>query len=93
MEEAVQQSRTTVTRFDIEDGAVLSLPAGAKLLTVKWHDGAARIWVANDPALPKLKRRVWMRSTGHDMFGDHWEYAGTCFPPRKGVLHVFVETV
>jgi hypothetical protein len=93
VDDTVRQTRTTVTRFDIEHDLVLKLPACASVVSVAWYDGAARMWVANDPALPKVSRRVKMITTGLDVYGDHWECVGTIIAPGKRVWHVFVERV
>lgn len=92
MAEATHQPRTTVARFDIEDGVILRLPAGSKIVSVAWYDDGARMWVANDPMLPKVSRKVRMLTTGLDVYGDNWECVGTIFGPRKQLWHVFIET-
>jgi hypothetical protein len=85
-----QTTRQVVNRYDLEDGVILTMPAGSLLLSVAWFEGGCRLWALTDPHLPKVQRRVWMKSTGHELIGDNWGFAGTIIAPGKRVWHVFL---
>lgn len=86
-------SRRSIWSFEIKHGAVISPPAGAKILSVAWHDGKPILWTLADPEVPKVKRRVEMISTGLEIYGENWEYAGLVIAPAGKLWHVFVEIV
>ena len=73
----------------LEHGEQLQIPAGAKALSVAWHDGGIRLYVLADPEVPKVFRRVRVISTGNEMRGDGWDFAGTVVRGRK-IWHVFL---
>lgn len=78
-----------VWRYDLEHGGAIQIPAGARLLSVQWLDGGLKLWAMCDADLPKMKRKIHMISTGHDVH-ETWDYAGTVLN-GKDVWHVFLE--
>lgn len=86
-------TRGTIWKLDLAHNREIKLPAGAKLLSVGFQKPHVRLWALVDPEVPKVKRRVKLLSTGHELVGDGWEFAGTVLAPLGLVFHVFVETV
>jgi hypothetical protein len=92
--EAEQKTRQVILKYPlgtVESSEDIVMPAGARILSAGWHDGELQLWVLADPEVPKVHRRVCVRSTGHEVIGEEWEYFGTVVAPRKRVFHVFVE--
>ncbi len=86
-------TRRSIWSFEIKQGAIITPPAGAKILSVAWWKGAPMIWTLADPEVPKVRRRVEMLSTGLEIYGENWEYAGMITSPEGKLWHVFVEIV
>ena len=78
--------------WEIENGTVLEIPAGAKALHVGWQNKRLNLWAQVDPEVPKLKRRVAVVPTGGEV-PDGWEFAGTALAPRDRAFHVYIEIV
>lgn len=91
--EANRIGRGVIWRYDIADGAVLRIPAGARLLHVGWESAAIRLWVMVDPQLPKLERRVKAVPTGGELDPEGWEFVGTVITPQALVWHVFLQII
>jgi hypothetical protein len=92
VDDTTQRTRATITRHEIQHGTVLQLPAGMRVLSAAWFDGGPKLWVAADPEIPKVKCRVHMVSTGHELPADRVEFVSTIIREQQ-VWHVFVETV
>lgn len=69
------------------------MPAGAKVMSVAWRKSRVVLWALVDPEVPKVKRRVKLLSTGNEISGEGWEFAGTALAPRDRIFHVFLEIV
>lgn len=93
LEQTDQQTRGTILKYDVAHDAVLEMPAGAQVMSVHWQAPHVRLWVLADPAVPKVRRRVQMLSTGGQIVGDGWEFCGTAVAPMDLVFHVFLEMV
>lgn len=93
MDQASTQTRGTILKFDLAHEGEIVVPAGAKVLSVGWQKPHVRMWMLADPELPKVKRRVKLLSTGHEIVDDGWEFAGTALAPLALVHHVFLEIV
>lgn len=85
--------RSVIWKYDLAYDAILEMPAGGKVLSVAFQKPHVRLWMLVDPEVPKLKRRVRLLSTGHELCGDSWEYAGMAIAPLGVVFHVFIEVV
>lgn len=93
MNHSASQTRGSIWKYDLAHDAVLEIPAGAKLLSAGWQKPHVVLWALVDPEVPKVKRRVKLLSTGNEITGDGWEYAGTVQAPLELVFHVFLEVV
>lgn len=93
MPETDQKTRGVIVKYDLANETELMIPAGARVLSVGWQRPHVRLWMLVDPQVPKVKRRVLMLSTGHEIVGDNWEFCGTAQAPIGLVFHVFLETV
>lgn len=95
MNQKAQQTRGSIWKYDLEHDGVLEMPAGAKVLSVGWDKVRILpvLYVLVDPEVPKLKRRVKLLSTGNELIGDGWDFAGTVHGPLSTVHHVFLEIV
>jgi hypothetical protein len=84
---------TTIWKFPvpIEDCFELSMPAGARLLSVQCQHGEPQLWALVEPDAPGECRRFYVAGTGHlrgDLDGA--TYVGT-FQSSDGflVFHLF----
>lgn len=74
----------------ISDLFTITMPAGAKLLSVQSQHGEPRLWALVDPEAPRVGRGLRVHGTGHDTLPDLGNYVGT-FQIRGGdlVFHLF----
>lgn len=74
--------------FAVQDDVTLSMPRGAKILTVQDQRGAVTMWAEIDPAAPREKRRFRVVGTGESLDPNRLQYLGTA---QFGVLvwHVY----
>jgi hypothetical protein len=75
--------------FEVTDYFNLSLPQGAKILTVQIQHGAPHVWVYLDPSQPTEVRSFRVAGTGHEI-EPRLDYIGT-FQMHGGMLvfHLF----
>ena len=67
----------------------LSLPQGAKLLSIQMQGATCCLWALVDPEQPRVERRLRMVCTG-ESFNGVGEYVTTFQLPSQGlVFHVF----
>lgn len=84
----------TIWKFSlpIDDTMFLSMPAGAKILSVQTQDDEPMLWALVDPKAPTVKRSFVLRGTGHPMSYEDaaLPFIGT-FQMREGALvfHLF----
>lgn len=93
MDNVSQQARGSIWKYELANDGVLEMPAGAKVMSVGWKKPHLWMWVLVDPEVPKVKRRVKLLSTGNEVVGEGWEFAGTVLAPLGLVHHVFLEIV
>lgn len=95
MNQSSQQTRGSIWKYEVENNHVLELPAGARVLSVGWDKLRLipMLYVLVDPEVPKVKRRVKVLTTGHEITGDNWEFAGSAMAPLAVAYHVFLEIV
>ena len=89
----------TVWRFPLkfQDSQTISMPAGAKLLHVKFRNGQVEIWALVDTTAPYVKRLIAIRGTGQPFEYDkkpgtllYPKHVGTVFTENDElVFHVF----
>ena len=93
MSQTTNQTRGSIWKYDLTHDGVIEMPAGAKVLSVGWQKPHVKLWALVDPEVPKVKRRVKLLSTGNEIVGEGWEFAGTALAPLDLVFHVFLEIV
>lgn len=73
----------------VDDKITLSLPLGAKILTVQMQKTCPCLWVMVDPDLPKVERRFCLYGTGMEV-KDNPFYIGS-FQMLGGdlIFHLF----
>lgn len=77
--------------LDVTDRQSLSIPVGAKLLTVQTQGNAPQLWALVDEEAPAVRRTFVTYGTGHPMpDADYGTYVGT-YQIHNGelVFHVF----
>ena len=76
--------------LDVTDVQDITTHDGAELLCVQMNRDQPCMWVRVDTTKPKVKRRIFMHGTGHDIHKDATRFVGT-FQMRMGTLvfHVF----
>ena len=62
---------TTIWKYDLGVAMEqeIAMPEGSKILTVQMQKDRPRLWVAVNPALPKVMRRIFMLGTGYELPG------------------------
>lgn len=85
----------TIWKFPlvIKDEQTITIPGGAKILTVQLQKGDLYIWAIVDPNEPLRDRTIYVRGTGHPLnfsINKAIRYVGT-FQLSAGdlVFHVF----
>lgn len=68
----------------------VSIPFGAKFLSVSVKNGQLTAYALVDPQLPKVQRKVLVVSTGNQIPSEKWEFVGTALE-KGNVWHVFAE--
>lgn len=66
----------------------VSMPKGAKLLTVGYQCGQLCVWAEVDPTAPQETRALLVTGTGWDIEDEFVEYIGTAFIEAY-VFHVY----
>lgn len=76
----------------ITDEQIISIPKGAKYLTIQMQRGMARLWYLADSLAPLVDTYIFMLSTGHPADQvEGCEFVDTFQLPEIGlVYHVFV---
>ena len=77
--------------FSIDDGQDIVMPKGAELLHVDTQGASLCIWALVDPDASKMRRRIYVRGTGHHLEeAENAKYVNT-FQTNGGmfVWHVF----
>ena len=77
--------------LDIDDETSITMPAGARILTVQEQGGEPQVWALIDPANEPCTYRFRLAGTGHDIeWKDGMVHRGT-FQLRGGALvfHLF----
>lgn len=90
MEEVGHTTRSVIWTYDLQHGAPIKVPAGAKILSVAWVKPHVRLFALVDPEVPKVRREISMLSTGNELDGVAWEFVGTVVAPLGLVFHVFI---
>lgn len=59
----------TIWKFPlvITDQNEIEMPKGAELLTVQLQHGEPQLWASVDPSAPKVRRRIMVHGTGHQV--------------------------
>ena len=82
----------TIWKYEIPDGQIVtvSMPKGARLLSVQVQRGVPMLWALVDPKAPVERRTFHIAGTGWDFDPDGLNYVGT-FQVSGGefVFHLF----
>jgi len=84
--------RVTIASFPLVQLNVqfVSIPFGARFLSVTVKNGQLTAYALVDLQLPKVQRKVLVVSTGKQIPSERWEFVGTAVEEGK-VWHVFAE--
>ena len=74
----------------VTDKQLISMPKGAKILTVQFQNGILCLWALCDKAAPKAHREIFIHGTGHEVFYYELPYIGTVQQAGGALIwHVF----
>ena len=80
----------TIWKFKIDTDMVLSLPKGAKVLSVAEQFGDVNMWVLVDNDAEFENRKFTLYGTGHHIHDDNIQFLGTvCMMGGRFVVHAF----
>ena len=76
--------------LEITDTQIVSMPEGAKLLSVAYIDAQLYLWALVDTDRPKVRRSIEIYGTGHPCHSWATVFVGTVIDPIHGLVwHVF----
>jgi len=77
-------------QLTINDFQEIEMPIGSKILYAATQDAVPCIWFVCNPFEEKVKRKIYIHGTGHDIIDPNAEYIGTVFiAGDQLVFHVF----
>lgn len=74
--------------LQMQDLQTLTIPVGAKLLSLQMQEGKPQLWALVDEASPCEPRRITVYGTGQPIHNDPGVFIGT-FQYGEYVFHVF----
>jgi len=87
-------SSATIWKYelDIVDEQIVTMPAGATILTAQWQHDKLCLWACVNPDLDRESRRIAILGTGHGVgrLGPAFNYIGTAQTPGGFLVwHIF----
>lgn len=84
-------AKRTIWKFGLDGHhTVLTMPAGAEVVSFDLQDGHATLWAMVDPAAPRVERRFHVVGTGWE-FDASVIYRGMAQTPTGLVWHLLEE--
>ena len=74
--------------LQMHDLQTLTIPVGAKLLSLQMQEGQPQLWALVNEAAPCEPRRITVYGTGQPIYNDPGVFIGT-FQYGEYVFHVF----
>lgn len=81
------EPKSKIWKFNV--APVVTMPAGAQILSVQTQDGVPTLWAKVDPDAPREERRIIRVMTGGEVTVECGRFLGTVQVPSGLVFHYF----